>query len=70
MYHQQPPATREAACLYQSNVDGDGFVMNLAFSTVNDALGVPPDWQVAEAAPPAVRAAVTFGREPAARDAR
>ena len=41
----------------------------LAFSTVNDALGVAPDWQVAEAAPPAVRAAVTFGRAPAPRDA-
>ena len=34
----------------------------LAFSTVNDALGVHPDWQVAQAAPPEVREAVTFGR--------
>jgi uncharacterized peroxidase-related enzyme len=34
----------------------------MAFSTVNDALGVSPDWQVAQAAPPEVRAAVTFGR--------
>jgi uncharacterized peroxidase-related enzyme len=34
----------------------------LAFSTVNDALGVSPDWQVAQAAPPEVREAVTFGR--------
>ena len=34
----------------------------LAFSTVNDALGVHPDWQVAQAAPPEVRDAVTFGR--------
>lgn len=34
----------------------------IAFSTVNDALGVHPDREVAEAAPPEVRAAVTFGR--------
>lgn len=34
----------------------------LAFSTVNDALGVHPDWQVAQAAPPEVRDAVTYGR--------
>lgn len=36
----------------------------LAFSTVNDALGAEPDAQLSEAAPPAVRAAVTFGRLP------
>ena len=36
----------------------------LAFSTVNDALGAAPDAQVAEAAPEAVREAVTFGRTP------
>ena len=36
----------------------------LAFSTVNDALGAAPDAQVAEAAPEAVREAVTFGRPP------
>jgi alkylhydroperoxidase family enzyme len=36
----------------------------LAFSTVNDALGAAPDLQAAEAAPEAVRAAVTFGRPP------
>ncbi|MDF2463883.1 MAG: hypothetical protein K0Q43_2118 [Ramlibacter sp.] len=34
----------------------------LAFSTVNDALGVNPDWQVAQGAPPEVREAVTYGR--------
>jgi uncharacterized peroxidase-related enzyme len=34
----------------------------LAFSTVNDALGVNPDWQVAQAAPTEVREAVTYGR--------
>jgi uncharacterized peroxidase-related enzyme len=37
----------------------------LAFSTVNDALGVVPDRQVADAAPPLVRAAVSYGRAPA-----
>lgn len=36
----------------------------LAFSTVNDALGALPDPQLAEQAPPGVRAAVTFGRRP------
>ncbi len=36
----------------------------LAFSTVNDALGAAPDVQAVEAAPDAVRAAVTFGRPP------
>ncbi len=34
----------------------------LAFSTINDALGVRPDWQVAQDAPAAVREAVAFGR--------
>ena len=34
----------------------------LAFSTVNDALGVQPDWELAESAPKAVSEAVTFGR--------
>jgi hypothetical protein len=36
----------------------------LAFSTVNDALGAAPDKQLADAAPPTVRAAVDFGRAP------
>lgn len=35
----------------------------LAFSTVNDALGVQPDWQLAESVDPEVRKAVTFGRQ-------
>jgi uncharacterized peroxidase-related enzyme len=37
----------------------------LAFSTVNDALGAVPDDELADEAPEAVRAAVTFGRQPA-----
>jgi uncharacterized peroxidase-related enzyme len=36
--------------------------LRLAFSTVNDALGAQPDLQLAQSLPPAVRAAVTFGR--------
>jgi len=38
----------------------------IAFSTVNDALGVAPDPQVRDAAPEAVRHAVDFGRMPEA----
>jgi uncharacterized peroxidase-related enzyme len=37
----------------------------LAFSTINDALGALPDKQLADAAPPPVRAAVDYGRPPA-----
>jgi uncharacterized peroxidase-related enzyme len=38
----------------------------VAFSTVDSALGAQPDHQLAAAAPPAVRVAVSFGRPPAA----
>jgi uncharacterized peroxidase-related enzyme len=38
----------------------------LAFSTINDALGAAPDKQLADAAPPLVRDAVSYGRSPAA----
>lgn len=38
----------------------------LAFSTVNDALGVEPDLQLAESVPAEIRAAVSYGRPPAA----
>lgn len=41
----------------------------LAFSTVNDALGAEPDWQLVAAAPEAVTAAVTFGRPAAEKSA-
>jgi alkylhydroperoxidase family enzyme len=40
--------------------------LRMAFSTVNDALGARPDRELHEAAPTAVRDAVSFGR-PAAR---
>ncbi|HEU5242386.1 MAG TPA: hypothetical protein VFU25_10240 [Ornithinibacter sp.] len=39
--------------------------LRLAFSTVNDALGAPPDAELVGRAPAAVRTAVTFGRPPA-----
>jgi uncharacterized peroxidase-related enzyme len=38
--------------------------LRLAFSTVNDALGAPPDRELAERAPARVRDAITFGRPP------
>ncbi|GAA4403003.1 hypothetical protein GCM10023089_06800 [Quisquiliibacterium transsilvanicum] len=38
----------------------------LAFSTVNDALGANPDWQLADTAPAEVRSAVAYGRPPQA----
>jgi hypothetical protein len=41
----------------------------LAFSTVNDALGVAPDWQLAAGVPPQVRDPVNFGRKPEAAPA-
>lgn len=39
--------------------------LRLAFSSVNDALGTPPDRQLAEGAPEVLRAAVSYGRLPA-----
>ena len=36
--------------------------LRIAFSTVNDALGAQPDWQLGVDAPAAVRDAITFGR--------
>ena len=38
--------------------------LRLAFSTVNDALGLQPDLQLAQSLPPAVLNAVTYGRPP------
>lgn len=40
--------------------------LRLAFATVNDALGAQPDPELVAAAPAPVRAAVTYGRPPAA----
>ena len=36
--------------------------LRIAFSTVNDALGALPDWQLANEVPTTVRDAVSFGR--------
>ena len=41
--------------------------LRLAFSTVNDALGVGPDTALCAAAPPAVLGAVRYGRPPVPR---
>jgi alkylhydroperoxidase family enzyme len=38
--------------------------LRIAFSTVNDALGVQPEPELSALAPAAVRAAVTYGRPP------
>ena len=39
----------------------------LAFSSVNDALGAAPDWELANAVPSEVAAVVTYGRRPESR---
>jgi uncharacterized peroxidase-related enzyme len=54
---------RAAGLTDQEIFDVTVFVaFRLAFSTVNDALGAQPDWQLAAAAPAAVRDAVDYGR--------
>jgi uncharacterized peroxidase-related enzyme len=63
-------ALRVAGLSEQEIFEATAFVaFRLAFSTVNDALGVRPDWQLAATAPVDVRNAVTFGRASAERDA-
>jgi uncharacterized peroxidase-related enzyme len=73
---QDPNATRaedvetlRAAGLSDQDIfDATVFAaFRLAFSTINDALGVQPDWQLAAAAPPEVRKAVSYGRAAAER---
>jgi uncharacterized peroxidase-related enzyme len=54
---------RAADCSEKDIFEATIFVaFRLAFSTINDALGVEPDRQIAEAAPPEVRDAVGYGR--------
>jgi uncharacterized peroxidase-related enzyme len=54
---------RAAGLSEQEIFEATAFVaFRLAFSLVNDALGVSPDRQFADAAPPEVRSAVTYGR--------
>jgi len=56
-------ALRRAGLSEREIVEATLFIaFRLAFSTVNNALGVNPDWQLARAAPPAVREAITYGR--------
>jgi uncharacterized peroxidase-related enzyme len=59
-------ALREAGLGEREIFEATLFIgLRLAFSSVNDALGAPPDRQLADAAPEALRAAVSFGRPPA-----
>lgn len=56
---------RTADCSDKDIFEATIFVaFRLAFSTVNDALGVQPDRQIAEQAPPEVQGAVSYGRTP------
>ena len=60
---QDVEALRAAGLSDQEIFEATVFVaFRMAFSTVNDALGIEPDAQVAQAAPQEVRDAVTFGR--------
>ena len=62
---------RAAGLTDQEIFDVTVFVaFRLAFSTVNDALGARPDWQLAAAAPEAVRDAVDYGRPVSDRAAK
>ncbi len=59
---------RAAGFSEQEIFEATAFVaFRLAFSTVNDALGARPDWQLAATAPPEVSGAITFGRRTAER---
>ena len=65
---QDVQSLREAGLSDREIFEATAFVaFRLAFSTINDALGAHPDWQLAESVPPEVRAAVIFGRPPTAR---
>jgi uncharacterized peroxidase-related enzyme len=59
-------ALRDAGLSEREIFEATTFVaFRLAFSTINDALGVRPDWQLAASAPVEVSEAVRFGRPPA-----
>ncbi len=65
---QDVEALRAAGFSEREIFEATAFVaFRVAFSTINDALGVSPDWQLAAAAPPEVNKAVTYGRAAAAR---
>lgn len=60
---QDVEALRVAGFSEREIFEATAFVaFRVAFSTVNDALGVRPDWQLAAAAPAEVNKAVTYGR--------
>lgn len=59
---------REVGLSEREIVEATMFIaFRMAFSSVNDALGVNPDWELAAAAPPEVARAVAFGRPVARR---
>jgi uncharacterized peroxidase-related enzyme len=65
---QDVDALRAAGLSEKEILEATVFIaFRLAFSTVNDALGVTPDSELAASAPKEVSAAVTFGR-PVATD--
>jgi uncharacterized peroxidase-related enzyme len=65
---QDVEALRAAGFSEREIFEATAFVaFRVAFSTINDALGVSPDWQLAAAAPAEVNNAVTFGRPVAQR---
>jgi len=64
---EQIDALRSAGLSEREIFEATAFVaFRLAFSSVNDALGARPDAALGAAAPPEVRAAVTYGRTPEA----
>jgi uncharacterized peroxidase-related enzyme len=71
---RDPNATSEADVDYLRQAGFDDreileatvwIAFRLAFSTINDALGAPPDREMIEKAPELIKAAITFGRRPA-----
>lgn len=66
---QDVEALRAAGFSEREIFESTAFVaFRVAFSTINDALGVKPDWQLAAAAPAEVNQAVTYGRPVAERN--
>ena len=62
---------REVGLADREIFEATAFVaFRLAFSTINDALGAAPDKQLADAAPPLVRSAVSYGRPPSPSPSR
>lgn len=63
---QDVASLRDAGLDDQAIFEATTFIaFRLAFSTVNDALGCAPDWQLVQSAPAEVRSAVSYGRAPA-----